>query len=117
MTRLPFNLSRIIFDKILRHVESQAIKLAAVFPYLIFNIIVDQRPSLVFASDGFSFIHSELLISNKQYQGTYHANIPPLFSVSDHHVFPSVALPIASSVPEFVLVSDPSSSSIDPPTL
>ena len=70
-TRQIFNLRRLVFDNILRYVESFALKLGIGYPSFIFGILKGQSNSLLLRTDTFSGPPCEIRLNPKMFQGLH----------------------------------------------
>ena len=70
-TRQHFNLRRLVFDHILRHDESLALKLGLGYSSFIFGILKDQSGSLLLCTDVLSGPPSKIRLNPKLFQGLH----------------------------------------------
>ena len=66
-----------MFDHILRHAESSALKLRIGYPFFIFRILKDQFGSLFLFTDAFSGTPSEIKLNPKLFRGLHKIDTLP----------------------------------------
>ena len=64
-----------MFDRILRHVESEAHKLGVGYPSIIFGILRRQHPSIVCRLGSFSGLPGAIRLNFKLFQGKHKSDI------------------------------------------